>query len=87
MTRNNEELLKLRVLKLIPDDWITASSLSAAYEAKYHEPLSNQKSARILKELHDDALIRMIKKRRSWGFISQYSTREDPVSENPTPQN
>lgn len=85
MTRNNEELIKLRVLKLIPEAWITASSLSAAYEAKYHEPLSNQKSARILKELHDDALIKKIKKRRSWGMISQYSSQEESVSEKPTP--
>ncbi|MHB8560230.1 MAG: hypothetical protein ACYDAP_03580 [Thermoplasmataceae archaeon] len=85
MTRN-EELIKLRVLKLIPDDWITASGLSAAYESKYHEPLSNQKTTRILKELHDDALIRVVKKRRSWGFISQYSSKEE-LSKNAAPKN
>lgn len=83
MTRN-EELIKLRVLKLIPEaSWITASRLSSAYESKYHEALSKQKITRILKEMHDDALIRMAKKRRSWGFIAQYSTQEEP-SKNPT---
>ena len=87
MTQNNEELIKLRVLKLIPEGWITASGLSAAYESKYHEQLSNQKTTRILKELLDDALICMKKKRRSWGFISQYSTQEELPSKNPTPKN
>lgn len=87
MTRNNEELIKLRVLKLVPEDWTTATGLTIAYEEKYHEPLSKQKITRILKEMHDDALIRKTKKRRSWGFISQYSSKEESLSEKPTPEN
>ena len=89
MTKKDKELIKLRVLKLVPDDWITASSLSAAYESKYHDPISLQKITRILKEMHDDALIKKTKKRRSWGMISQYSSREEPdlLSEKPTPEN
>ncbi|MHB8560656.1 MAG: hypothetical protein ACYDAP_05750 [Thermoplasmataceae archaeon] len=86
MTRNNEELIKLRVLKLIPEAWITASGLSAAYEEKYHDAISLQKITRILKEMHQDALIRKTKKRRSWGFVSQYSTHEELPSKNPTPE-
>ena len=86
MTRNNEELIKLRVLKLIPEAWITASRLSAAYEEKYHDPISLQKITRILKEMHEDALIRKIKKRRSWGFLTQYSSKEE-LSKNPIPKN
>ncbi|MCL5802562.1 MAG: hypothetical protein M1529_01940 [Candidatus Thermoplasmatota archaeon] len=84
MTKN-EELIKLRVLKLIPEAWITASSLSAVYEEKYHDALSTQKITRILNEMHKDALIRKTKKRRSWGMISQYSSQEESVSEKPTP--
>lgn len=87
MPRNNEELIKLRALKLVRDEWITSSSLSTAYEEKYHEPLSKQKCTRILKELNDDALIKKRKKRRSWGFLTQYSSKEDPLSEKPIPEN
>ena len=86
MTRN-EEIIKLRVLKLVPEEWITSSSLATAYEEKYHDPISQQKITRILTEMHKDALIRKTKKRRSWGMISQYSSKEEPVSEKPTPEN
>ena len=86
MTRN-EELIKLRGLKRVPEDWITATGLTIAYEEKYHEPLSKQKITHILNEMHKDALIKKTKKRRSWGMISQYSSKEESVSENPTPQN
>lgn len=82
MSRKNEELVKLRVLKLIPGDrWTTASNLSAEYEAKYHEAISNQKITHILKEMHEDALLQRRKKHKNWGFLYQYSTQEDLMSE------
>ena len=88
MTRNNEELIKLRVLKLIPgDSWMSASGLSAAYEEKYHDAISLQKISYILKEMHEDALIHRRKRHKHWGFIYQYSAQEEKISENPIPEN
>jgi len=78
----NDRLIPLRILKLIPDDrWLTAAKIAERYRIKYDSDISVPMVVTILNYLFDEGLITHRKRRRTWGFLTQYSSAEPHSAE------
>jgi ribosomal protein S25 len=83
----NDQLITLRILKLIPDDrWLTAAKIAERYRIKYDSDISVPMVVTILNYLFDEGLITHRKRRRTWGFLTQYSSAE-PQDDHPFSEN
>lgn len=64
----DDELLALRVLKLLPEDrWLSAGALAKAYAERFGPEISTSKMASILQYLFDAGLIQRKKKKPEMG--------------------